>query len=339
MTEAMETITRLANGFIQAKVPLPFSLRWVNAYLLPHGGSWTLVDPGLRTAETEAFWTESLAELGIAWKGIESIVLTHYHPDHYGLAGWFQEKTGAPVYMSDVAAAYADRLWGENETFSEELIEAFRQHGYPEELIQGMRDHLSGVKDQVSPSPREIRYLPEPGQSFGMAGQAWKIVGGEGHAPGHRAFYQPESGVILCGDQVLPRITPNIGWLPGGDPDPLGSYLASLESMLAYDVSLALPGHRDPFSDFGGRVRELIAHHDRRLKQIEGMLAAAESYSSHELCDALFGARISGNSHNHRFAMSETIAHAERLAFSGAALRTREPDSAAGRSVIRYRKE
>ncbi|MBB6633856.1 MBL fold metallo-hydrolase [Cohnella thailandensis] len=335
MREASAALTRLNNGWVQAKVPLPFSLKWVNAYLLPNGKRWTIIDPGLRTEETEAFWTVTLSELGVDWPDIEAIVLTHYHPDHYGLAGWFQERTGAPVHMSGVSAAYARRLWGEDETFSEELIEAFQSHGFPDELLGGLRDHLSGVKKQVQPHPAEIRLLPEPGgQRFEMAGLTWEPIGGEGHAPGHRSFYQPESRIILCGDQVLPHITPNIGWLPGGDPDPLGSYLSSLERMLACEATLALPGHRDPFPDFRGRVEELIAHHDRRLKQIEKLLEEAGPMSGFELCDKLFGARISGNPHNHRFAMSETIAHAERLVFSGAVVRIGADGTETGMQAI-----
>ncbi|THF83755.1 MBL fold metallo-hydrolase [Cohnella fermenti] len=326
--------TRLANGWVQAKVPLPFSLRWVNAYLAGNGGKWAVIDPGLRTEETEAFWERTLRELGIAWKDIDSIVLTHHHPDHYGLAGLFQERTGAPVWISETSAAWAERMWGEVETFSGELLAALARHGFPDELAEGMRAHLAGVKRQVAPRPRELALLPEPGERFRLAGLSWEPIAGEGHAPGHRALYEPESGVMVCGDQVLPRITPNIAWLPGGDPDPLGSYIRSLEGMLGLRVSLALPGHMDPFADFDGRLRELIAHHERRLAQIADLLDEAGPLTGFELCDRLFSERIRGNSHNHRFAMSETIAHAERLVFAG----TAAVADAAGHSPVRYRK-
>jgi glyoxylase-like metal-dependent hydrolase (beta-lactamase superfamily II) len=125
MNERISAVTALDTGWLQVKVPLPFSLKWVNSYLLPDEQGWTLIDPGLRTEDTEAFWQEILSECDIEWSRIRSIVLTHHHPDHYGMAGWFQERTGAPVYISQDSLDSAVRLWGENETFSEDLTESF----------------------------------------------------------------------------------------------------------------------------------------------------------------------------------------------------------------------
>ncbi|MBB6692434.1 MBL fold metallo-hydrolase [Cohnella xylanilytica] len=339
-------VTRHENGWIRAKVPVPFSLKWVNAYLLPEeGGAWTLIDPGLRSADTEAFWEETLKSLGIRWGDIRRIVLTHHHPDHYGLSGWFQERTGAPVHLSMTARRYAMRLWGERETFSGELIAAFREHGLPEELTEGMRGHLRGVFGQVLPHPEDVRPLPPAGERFEMAGRSWELIGGEGHAPGHISFYDPETGVVLCGDQVLPDITPNIGWMPDADPDPLGSYLASLREMRRVGEAYAYPGHRDPFPNASERISRLLEHHDRRLLRMRELLGdrdpaskadgAGEGTTSFEMCELLFGKHLRGNPHNLRFAMAETIAHLERLTLAGGAVRTegRDPD---GRRVVRY---
>jgi len=184
MTDRDQTVSRLEGGWLQVKVPLPFSLKWVNAYLLPEEAGWTLVDPGLHTEDSEAFWIKVLSDLAIEWKDIQSIVLTHHHPDHYGMAGWFQERTGAPVFMSQTALDSARRLWGENETFSNELTEAFLRHGLVEELEDDMRAHMSGFISKVSPQPTDFTIL-DPGEQITMGGADWKIFGGEGHAPGH----------------------------------------------------------------------------------------------------------------------------------------------------------
>lgn len=334
-------ITRHDNGWIQARVPLPFALRWVNAYLLPGESGWTLIDPGLRSPVTEAFWEARLPELGIGWRDVRAIVLTHHHPDHYGLSGWLQERTGAPVYMSETARHYAMRMWGEEERrsplFSEALVEAFRDHGLPDPLIEGLRGHISGVFGQVLPHPADVRPLPPPGETFRMAGAEWELIGGEGHAPGHIAFYDPARGVALCGDQVLPDITPNIGWMPDSDPDPLGSYLSSLRAMLPLGGVFAYPGHRDPFADLAGRAAALLEHHDRRLLRMLELIEEAGALTAFELCERLFGARLRGNPHNLRFAMAETIAHLVRLELSGAAKRWIGPGPE-GRDVVRFSK-
>ncbi len=95
-----DRITEWDGGWLQVKVPLPYSLKWVNAYLLPEGeAGWTVIDPGLRLEETEAFWEELMRSRNLAWTSITSIVVTHHHPDHYGMAGWFQERTGAPALL------------------------------------------------------------------------------------------------------------------------------------------------------------------------------------------------------------------------------------------------
>ncbi|CAM3741523.1 MBL fold metallo-hydrolase [Cohnella lubricantis] len=334
----MESVTQHANGWIQLKVPLPFSLRWVNAYLLPESeGGWTVIDPGLRSKETEAFWEERLAELGMDWADCRKIVVTHYHPDHYGLAGWFQQRTGAPVYLSKITQDCAVRLWSEGETYSAQLLAAFQAHGLPDEQTDGMNAHMSGVFAQVLPHPKDVRFLPEPGERFAMAGAEWLLVGGSGHALGHISFYDPEREVILCGDQVLPQITPNIGWMPGSDPDPLGSYLSSLRAMLPLGEAYAYPGHRDPFAGLATRIGEILAHHERRLRRMEELLAEAGAMTAYQMCEKLFGTKVQGNPHNMRFAMAETIAHLVRMELEGtASRRAAQPSSPIGGRELIY---
>lgn len=332
----MEIVTRHPNGWIQLKVPLPYALRWVNAYLLPEpSGGWTVVDPGLRSPDTEAFWESRLMELGIGWNDVRTIVLTHFHPDHYGLAGWFQLRTGAPVYLSETTRDCAIRLWSEGETYSAQLLAAFHAHGLPDEMTDGMNEHMSSVFPQVLPHPQEVRLLPEPGERFAMAGAEWELIGGSGHAQGHISFYDPGRNVILCGDQVLPQITPNIGWMPGTDPDPLGSYMSSLRAMLPLGEAYVYPGHRDPFAGLAGRIGEILAHHERRLQRMEELLAEAGAMTAFGMCELLFGPKVQGNPHNLRFAMAETIAHLVRMELEGTVRRSvsASPD---GRELIYF---
>ncbi|MFC4600446.1 MBL fold metallo-hydrolase [Cohnella hongkongensis] len=330
-----DRIKELGGGWLQVKVPLPYSLKWVNAYLLPEGDSgWTLIDPGLRLDETIAFWEETADSGNVAWDRIVNIVVTHHHPDHYGMAGWFQKRTGAPVWMSPVALASANRLWGEGETFSEELTEAFVRHGLVGELEADMRAHLAGFRDKVSPRPEEVRLL-SPGETFVMGDVRWEVLGGEGHAPGHLLFYDRESGRLLGGDQVLPDISPNIGWMPGGDPDPLLSFLDSLRRLRPLEVSRVYPGHRDPYVRFRERIDELLDHHERRMRKMAELIGAAE-VTAFGLCELLFGARLRSNTHNLRFALAETIAHLVRMEAEGQAVRF-EREDAAGSPVTYWR--
>jgi glyoxylase-like metal-dependent hydrolase (beta-lactamase superfamily II) len=336
MNESYNAVTALADGWLQVKVPLPFSLKWVNAYLLQWQEGWTLIDPGLHTTDTESFWIDVLSERGIQWHDITSIVLTHHHPDHYGMAGWFQERTGSTVYLSKVALESAKRLWGENETFSDALTEAFLQHGMVPELTNDMRAHMRGFREKVSPQPSDMTIL-EPGKKFRMGGAEWDVIVGEGHAPGHLMFFDSQSGKLLCGDQVLPDISPNIGWMPGGDPDPLGSFLESLQQLLPLPVTMVFPGHRDPFPSYRQRIEELLQHHERRLMKMADILGNDEK-SAFEVCELLFSSRLRSNAHQLRFALAETIAHLIRMERGGLVDRIESVSSEGGLPFIRYRR-
>ncbi|MFD0672948.1 MBL fold metallo-hydrolase [Cohnella sp. GCM10027633] len=323
--------TRLENGWVQAKVPLPFSLKWVNGYLLPDedGQGWTVIDPGLMTDDTTAYWENTLAECGIPWTSIRRIVLTHHHPDHYGLAGWFQMRSGgAAVYLSQVALDAARRLWGEGETFSDELTQALLANGLAPELEADMREHLVSFRSKVAPHPADVRIL-EPGGELRMGGASWRMIRGDGHGPGHISFYDASGRRLICGDQVLPDITPNIGWMPGADPDPLTSFMDSVAAMRGLDVGMAYPGHRNPFPDFAKRIEELLEHHERRLARMAELVSDG-SVTAFAMCEMLFGSRLRSNAHQLRFALAETIAHLIVLEKRGLLRRAEEA------GIIRY---
>ncbi|MDQ8738568.1 MBL fold metallo-hydrolase [Paenibacillus sp. LHD-38] len=302
--------TALQEEWLQVKVPVPFSLKWVNSYLIPEADGFTLVDPGLRTDEAIKVWDAVMQRQGLQWKKISRIVLTHQHPDHYGLAGYVQEKSGAPVYMTRKAHAYAVRLWGEGSDFSQQLQSLYEKHGMPIKEREAIAENLETFVSMVSPQPA-VTYF-EAGEQLMMGGLSWLLIDAPGHASGQLCFYQQERKWMLCGDQVLPHITPNVSIVPGEDGDPLEEFLQSLQALKQFEVSLAFPGHRDPFAGFNDRITELQQHHSRRLDKMAAMLAK-EPRTAYGMCEALFGSRLNGNAHQLRFAMSETLAHLVHL--------------------------
>lgn len=292
------------SGVIQVRVPLPFPLRWMNGYLIRDNNGWVLIDPGLHTLEAERHWQQTFAHFSIEPKMVHSIVLTHHHPDHYGLAGWMQELYEAPVYMAERGHRQTQLLWGEQyQQTSQQLLDFYMTHGFPQERATAMLDHLHEFVDYVTPQP-QVQYL-NPGDSIQLGNQMYKILETSGHAYGHLCFYQQDDERMFCGDHVMPHISPNVSYFPSIDEDPLHSFLSSLEELKTLPVKVAYPGHRDPFSNWTERINQLLHHHQQRLQWF--LIFLTEPRTAWQCCQSLFGDRLS--IHQLRFALSETLAH------------------------------
>jgi len=315
----LNSIISHTDEITQIKVPLPFPLRWVNAYLVRGSHGYTVIDPGLHTPDAEALWQQALSELGIAFEHIEQIVLTHHHPDHYGMAGWFQARTGAPVLLSETGLRQVRLMWNDEQPMSALLLELFVRHGLPQAGLEEMTKHMTSFVELVSPQP-EVTLLREGHVRLGD--RVYEAIETPGHAAGHLVFYDAEAETIFCGDHVLPQISPNVSFLPQVEDNPLGAYLRSLQEMAALKVKMAYPGHREPWSGFSARSEELVRHHHERLALMEDRLSAP--LSAYEVCRATFGDRLSV--HQLRFALSETIAHLVLLEADGR-IRQLAPDN------------
>ncbi|AZK48338.1 MBL fold metallo-hydrolase [Paenibacillus lentus] len=312
-------------GLIQIPITMAPPLRQVNSYLLRGPEGVTIIDPGPRTEVTEKEWEAVWRELEIHPSEISSIVLTHHHPDHFGLAGYLQSLTQAQVYMSARAYEEAERMWGIESTINEELSVLFRQHGMPDEWLMRLPQHLHGFIAQVTPFPKAT-FVTED-QFLTMGGRRWEPIMSGGHAPGHMSFYDRDKKIMICGDAVLPQISPNISLLPGSETHPLKAFISGLERLHKYDVRMAFPGHRSPFDYFHERISLLIQHHEQRLLRMEQLLRN-EPLTGFQVCSSVFGTKL--GIHQMRFAMSETLAHLTELVRQG---RVAKQDSAGGKEI------
>lgn len=300
--------TYLDGILVQIPIPMAPPLRYVNSYLLRGENGYTLIDPGPRTAEAERKWEEVWDSLRIRPSEINSIVLTHHHPDHFGLSGYLQRLTGADVLMSRQGHQEALRMWEESREMNGKLPAWFLENGLPPEIVSQLPAHLESFFPQVTPMPN-VSYIADS-ETFALGGFRWKAVETGGHASGHLSFYNGAERMILCGDAVLPQISPNISMYPGGDDRPLHTFLESLRKLDTYDVNTAFPGHRQTFDYFHDRIEALLSHHEDRLQKIYNLLEGGP-LNAYEVCLALFGGKLS--IHQMRFAMSESLAHLAEL--------------------------
>ncbi|GAB4191147.1 MAG: MBL fold metallo-hydrolase [Roseiflexaceae bacterium] len=291
---------------------MPFALRNVNTYLLRDGAGWTLVDAGLNHAPNRALWATALEQLGIAWTAIRRIVLTHAHPDHYGAAGWLQERTGAPVLLSPGEQAFAQRMWRSEGSGEAAIIGLFGRHGLPVDLAAQVAGDIARLRAETQPAP--VWGTIDAGDTLLVAGRRFEAIATPGHSEGHLVFFCAAERLMLCGDTVLTKITPNISRWPDGAVNPLADFLATLDLLAQLPVELALPGHGPLIRSFAGRLGELRAHHDTRLAHMEQI--AWGGATAFAVCSSVFQVdQLS--THQLRFALAETLAHLEYLVSAG----------------------
>ncbi len=296
----------LAAGIRRVTLPLPTRPGHVHAYLLPGDDGWTIVDTGIGTPDAKELWREELASV----EGpVARIVVTHFHPDHVGAAADLHELTGAPVLQGSLDYAQCELVWG-NPAWSERLVDWFHLQGAP-------ADVTAELVEQSSVYRPFVRYQRDPTLlEAGELVDGWELVAAPGHADGQLCLLR--DGILIAADHLLSRITPTVGLWPASRADPLGDYLAALERTIELSPGLALAGHGDPIEDPAGRAREIQEHHRIRLEETHAALRGAP-LTGYELSIPLFGDDLKAASR--RFAIAESLSHAERLVCEGAARR------------------
>lgn len=306
---------------IQVSLPLPFALKQIHSYLIKGEQGYTIIDTGLHTEEDIQVWKKVQEEVGFTWNEVEKIVLTHYHPDHYGLAGQLQEWTGAPVYISKTDYEQAQMFFGQESDYPEILTQFFQKHGLTDEWAVQVPEHMRSFRKWMEPHPQPT--FIQSGDVIRLGDREYEVIHTPGHADGHLSFYDPERKWLIGGDFLLPKISPNISLWPGCSPNPLEDYLATLKKMKSLSVQKVFPSHGDVFDHYLERIEELEKHHEIRLERMRKSVEKKQKATNYDICLEVFGDNLT--IHNLRFAMSETLAHLEYLRFKGV-LKTEELD-------------
>jgi glyoxylase-like metal-dependent hydrolase (beta-lactamase superfamily II) len=308
----------ILSGLYQLKVPIPNNpLGWVLPYLVPGEDGYTLVDSGWNTPEAFAALEQELAEVGVKFDQIKRLLVTHVHPDHYGLAGRVKEVSGARVIIHQRERDFIRTRYRNPEQLLERVLAWLNEHGVPKDELADLQSAAMPVRQFVVPvEPDDVLWGGEV-LNFGL--YRFEVYWTPGHSPGHMCFYDRAQRIILTGDHVLPTITPNVSLHPQQTGNPLGDYLASLQRLYPLDVDDVLPAHEHEFKDLHGRLESIALHHDQRLEEMLGIIGD-EQRTAYDVASAVvwtIGTFQSFSPWMRRAAISETLAHLEYAVYEG----------------------
>ena len=315
-----ETI-RIAPGISWARIPMPGSLGHINSWLLDDadadGDGVAVVDTGICLTMCSDEW-KALYAGALKDARITRVIGTHLHPDHIGLAGWIAKKRGVKLWMTRGEMLTARAIVADSsDTTPDEVLVQSRAAGWDDAAIERQKSEGWGrFGMMVYPLPRSYVRMKD-GDVVDMGAHQWRVVTGSGHSPEHACLWNEREGVLVSGDQVLPRISSNVSVnITEPDADPLGEWLDSIDKLLRVLPSdlIVCPAHGEPFKGLHVRLMALRDEHRMRLYNLAESIAKAPMRAVDSF-PLLFNRPI--GAHNQGLATGEALAHLKRLEVEG----------------------
>lgn len=280
-----------------------------------------VLDPGWDSREGWTALSAGHAAAGTSPGDVVGIVATHVHPDHHGLSGQLREHSGAWVAMHPAERdSLPQRTHTADPAGRRRAVERWlTASGAPDaDAMDLLASFLDQERDDVAGEMAEPDILLDDGDPVPQLGGTVRAIWTPGHTPGHLCLRDEDARLLLTGDHVLPRITPNIGLAPESDRPALADFLASLRRVAAYDDHDALPAHEYRFHGLAVRAAQLLEHHDRRCAEIIDVVTALGRPTLWQLAAHLTWSRPWAEVGAMRFgAIAETAAHVAYLETGG----------------------
>lgn len=310
-------VSEITRGIYRIFLPLPMRPSIVNVYLVDCSGDWALIDTGTNAQESLSALKDALGQLGIKFDQLGAIIMTHHHIDHCGASAELQRLSGARLYIH---ALELDRIT-RTSTFAgssgptAQSREFFLRNGFPVDRYGAQELRPTWLDPRLYQPSTRPDHLMADGDVISVGNRRFEVVWTPGHTPGHCVIHLSQEKLMVVGDHLLPRITPHVGLYPGSTANPLGDFIASLEKVKQFDVTLVAPAHGGVFHDHRYRAAQLIEHH--RYREAEMLdLIRKRPMNAYEVAQQVFGSQERPTFHV-LAATFETLAHLEYARLEG----------------------
>ncbi|MFN0074410.1 MAG: MBL fold metallo-hydrolase, partial [Chloroflexota bacterium] len=295
------------------------ALRAINAYLIKADDGWVLIDCGWNTDDVMDALQEAFRDVGIGLDDIRRLVITHYHTDHYGMAGTLMRLGKMRMLMHRIDWLHVRTRMADRETLDRDLYGWLELNGFDMSLLND--EHRQALDGFLRYSIVEPDEELEDGMSINLGDRDLKVIWTAGHTAGHICLFDAQRRALVAGDHVLDPISPSVGLSRPEQGNPLGDFLASLHKVSRLEADLVMPAHGRPFQGLQRRVAELLEHHEHREQTMLDALSDGP----------LTGAQVAAKSpwtrrevhlselppFQQRMAVTETLAHLAEMQARG----------------------
>ena len=284
----------VADGVFWARMDLPYTLDHINVWLLRDGDGWVIIDTCVDMESSRAHW-EDLFDGFMGGKPVNKVIVTHMHPDHVGLAGWLVKRFDADFHMSRADYLMCRAMAADTgKDVPDEGIRFYRAAGFDEHALERYRARFGGFGQHIHTLPQAYKRVKQDDE-IEIDGFVWRIEIGSGHAPEHACLYCEEKGVLISGDQVIPRISSNVSLFPT-EPmgNPLQDWIDSCHRIREAipDNVLVCPAHNEPFYGLHARLNALIDGHENSLARLHDVCEEPRRAIDGKVFSVLFKRRV-----------------------------------------------
>lgn len=272
--ESFGVPVEVAEGVWWIRLPVDLPLESVNVYALKDDDGLTLIDTGSNDEETIKTLDLALNSAELKGLPLRRVIVTHFHPDHIGLAGYLANQHDASLWMTRTCWLTCNLLLRTSSNVpSDEAVRFMRKAGLPSIQLEAYRRQTSGdYRDAVAPLADHYVPLIE-GETIKIGSRTWTIINGNGHAAEHATFWTEDLAIV--GDQILPSISASLT-VPFTEPesDLVAEWLQSCSKLseIADNQLLVLPGHQLPYTGCHNRLLQIQTNVEAGLQRIGRLL-------------------------------------------------------------------